>query len=158
MLDSETTVFLGDGPPRVHMRERGWDVIMVFGEPVERLGDGDLVEVRLVPDSSAPDRANLSELMPRGALYEKYARATMQHKFGESRALLEAILETRKPRSALPDEFYRAIATTHSALLTTGERHPIKAIATMHAKTISAASRWVTEAKRRGYIEDADRG
>ena len=34
-----------------------------------------------------------------------------------------------------------------------GEPHPVKALSEFHHVTISAASRWVKEARRRGYIE-----
>jgi len=37
-----------------------------------------------------------------------------------------------------------------------GEAHPVKALGEIHHVTISAASRWVKEARRRGYVANPE--
>jgi hypothetical protein len=54
----------------------------------------------------------------------------------------------------LTDEFYKHIAASYDALVSGGEAYPIKALGEKHHVTIGAASRWVTEARRRGLIPE----
>lgn len=61
----------------------------------------------------------------------------------------------RKP-ARLTDDFYRLIGADHAARRQAGEPHLVKAIAKAHYVTVSAASRWVKEARRRGYITEEE--
>ena len=54
--------------------------------------------------------------------------------------------------------FYRTIATTYESLVAEGEPHPVKALSENNHVTISAASRWVNEARQRGYLPEKARG
>jgi len=96
--------------------------------------------------------AQLASSLPR---YIAYARAFVEWR-DDWPALVEALrLEAGKTRRGLPDTFYRLIAAEYDARLAAGERHPIKAIAAARPVDKSRASRWVKEARNRGYIEDA---
>jgi transposase len=57
-------------------------------------------------------------------------------------------------RRGLGDEFYRLVAQSYRAFAAEAEPYPVKALAEMHHVVISTASRWINEAKRRGYIDD----
>jgi hypothetical protein len=59
----------------------------------------------------------------------------------------------KKP-ARLTDDFYRLIASDYEARRRSGEAHLVKALAEAHHVTASAASRWIKEARRRGYIEE----
>jgi hypothetical protein len=63
----------------------------------------------------------------------------------------------KKP-ARLTDDFYRLIATDYKARRDSGEAHLVKALAEAHHVTVSAASRWIKEARRRGYIEEESNG
>ena len=60
------------------------------------------------------------------------------------------------PGRGLGPDFYRAIGEHYNALVAEGERHPVKTLGEIHHVTISAASRWLKEARRRGFLEAAD--
>lgn len=59
----------------------------------------------------------------------------------------------RKP-ARLSDDFYRLIASDYEARRAAGEAHLVKALSKAHHVTPGAASRWVKEARRRGYINE----
>ena len=69
------------------------------------------------------------------------------------RAAVDALREVGRPGRGLSPEFFRLIAHHYNAFVAEGEKHPVKALSEYHHVTISAASRWVTEAKRRGLID-----
>ena len=52
------------------------------------------------------------------------------------------------PGRGLTDEFFKTIAEEYQAFVDEGEPHPVKAIGENHHVTISAASRWIKEARR----------
>jgi hypothetical protein len=56
----------------------------------------------------------------------------------------------------IPPDFYWVIAANYRALVAGGEPHPVKALAAQHHVTISAASRWLKEARRRGLVGDGN--
>jgi hypothetical protein len=158
MLDSETTVNVPaapDDPKRisVSMRDRGFELILFFewteGLPI---GDGPLLEVRLLPDTEALTPGRLRDWMPRADLYTRYARSAIKWEREESFQLIAALRETAKGRTALDDRFYRTVADVHEKLVADGERHPVKAMAAMFDRSISASSRWIDEARRRGFL------
>jgi DNA-binding MarR family transcriptional regulator len=69
---------------------------------------------------------------------------------------LLALREIGATRRGLPDEFFKVVGLSYTALLAEDEPHPVKALAEMHHVVISTASRWIKEARRRGYIEDGE--
>ena len=64
-----------------------------------------------------------------------------------------ALREISGPGRGLTDEFYQRIAEEYAAFVDGGEPHPVKALGEIHHVTISAASRWIKEARRRDYID-----
>ena len=147
MLDSETTVTTDPRNERVSvsMRDRGFEVVMFFewkpdahakAAPPVAIGDGPLLEVRLLPDREPMTSGKLREFMPRADLYVRYARASAKFwNREEAGAMLEALREVAKGRTALDDRFYRTVADVYTALVADGERHPVKAMAAMFDRT-----------------------
>jgi hypothetical protein len=58
----------------------------------------------------------------------------------------------------LTDDFYRLVASDYEARRAAGEPHLVKALSKAHHVTPGAASRWVKEARRRGYIDAKEGG
>jgi hypothetical protein len=159
MLDRDTVVYgpgsRPDGDPRVciEMHDRGCQLEFFFEDLA---GDGPILEIRLLPDAKNLTPGSLRELMPQAAVYTRYARATIKHQRSEAAEHIAALRELGATRRGLPPEFYRRVASNYRALVAEREQHPVKALAAMHSVTISTASRWISEARRRGYIEAND--
>jgi transposase len=64
-----------------------------------------------------------------------------------------ALREMGATKRGLGDYVYRVVAESYKAIVLEGEQHPVKALAEMHIVDISTASRWISEAKRRGLID-----
>jgi hypothetical protein len=106
------------------------------------LGDGPL------------DLSKVAGLARRLPHYVDYGRAIgLWNTTGEKRAALEA-LRTEGSTRGLPDRHYRAIADEYVELVQADDPHPIKTIAQRRPVDNSRASRWVSEARNRGYISD----
>jgi hypothetical protein len=58
---------------------------------------------------------------------------------------------------ALPPRFYEMIAVEYRQMVEDGEPHPVKRLGERHHATISAASRWVKEARRRELLPPKQR-
>jgi hypothetical protein len=151
-----------DGPPTVVVTHRGYKLVLRFAAG-DFMGEGLVQELRLLPDKTKLGPRLLSQFAPDAPLYLAYARSTMrllgpegtaETRFENFRDAAAALLEIGGPGRGLSPEFYRQIANLYRALVAAGEPHPVKAVGEYHHKTISAASRWVTEAKRRGYIKE----
>lgn len=163
MLHDETvwrTPHSLDDPNRdsLSMKDRGIELLLFFyrdfGVPRD---ERPLVEVRLLPDADQLTPVKMREFLRRSSHYERYARSFMADFLGDpARVLAQAkrLRDFGSTRRGLSDEFYRVIALDHAALLAEGEPHIVKAMAAMHEVTPGAASRWIKEAKRRGYIEE----
>jgi hypothetical protein len=50
------------------------------------------------------------------------------------------------------------VAAVYNALVEEGEPHPVKAMAAMYDRTISAASRWIDGARQRGFLPAKEAG
>jgi hypothetical protein len=151
-----------DGPPTAVVKHRGFELVLRFA-PGDFLGQGDVQELRLRPGSEKLRLGVLLRLAPQADRYLAYARAAMrifgsegttQTRWENFRGAAEELRRIAGPGRGLTDEFYRTIASNYKALVDEGERHPVKALAEIHHVTISAASRWTTEAKKRGLIDD----
>ena len=153
-----------DGPPSVVVDHRGCRLILRFADG-DLLGEGDVQELRLLPGKTKLRPKALRQFAPDAELYLAYARHAMrilepkktaeerQEKWERFRDAAEALRQIAGPGRGLPPEFYRTIATQYQALVDEGEPHPIKALGEKNHVTISAASRWVKEARRRDLIE-----
>jgi hypothetical protein len=151
-----------DGPPTAVVTHRGCQLVLRFA-PEDFRGEGQLQELRLLPGSKQLGPRHLRQFAPQAELYLAYARSAMRI-FGPEgtvesrrenfRGAADALRQIGGPGRGLSDQFYRTIAKNYAALVAEGEPHPIKALKEIHHVTISAASRWVKEARRRGYITE----
>ena len=159
MLDSETVIRVphSDDDPRVSvaMKTQGCELVLFFDDAGRQ---GPLRELRLLPDTTELEPAALRRIAPQSPLFLQYARAAMSANEEDWVGSLWALREVGATRRGLGDEFYRLIGRNYSALVEQGEQHPVKALGEMHHAAISTASRWIKEARRRGYIEEVDNG
>jgi hypothetical protein len=158
---------VSNGPPTSVVTHRGCKLVLRFGEG-DFEGEGDVQEIRLLPDSKPLQPRVLRQFAPRAELYLAYARSAMRilrpeetvegrrGKWESFRNSAEALREIAGPGRGLPPEFYKSIGEEHRALVTEGEPHPVKTLGENHHVTISAASRWLKEARRRGYVEGGE--
>jgi hypothetical protein len=155
-----------NGPPTVVVAHLGFELVLRFA-PGDFTGEGELRELRLLPQTEELRLGALLQFVPHAKEYLGHARAAMrilgpegtpEERWENFRSSAQALREIAGPGRGLSDRFYREIAENYIALEGQGERHPVKAISKIHHVTISAASRWIKEARRRGYIEEADCG
>jgi hypothetical protein len=155
-----------DGPPTVVVAHRGCKLVLRFA-PGDFGGEGELEELRLLPGTKELRLGALLQFVPHATEYLGYARAAMrilgphgtpEERWENVRSSAQALREIAGPGRGLSDRFYREIAENYAALVDEGERHPVKALSEIHHVTISAASRWIKEAKRRGYIKEVTNG
>lgn len=131
------------------IRAGGCEVVLHFASAEQ---DAPLLEIRIRPDQGDP--AHARHLVPQLSLYLATARAAMSFKLEDFRRAVELLRLVGRPGRGLPPDHYRVIAAQYKALVREGEQHPVKALATENGADISTASRWVTEAKSRGLIEE----
>lgn len=136
----------------VTIRERGCELVLHFAgeEP-----DAPLIELRLGADPRSGkqlDPSNARQFVPQLELYLALARAALSMDGDDFRSAAAALRAVGRPGRGLSDDFFYLIATHYKRLVFEGEQHPVKALGEIHHVTIGAASRWVTEARRRGLI------
>lgn len=149
-----------NGPAIAVIRHRGVRLELRFA-PGDVRGEGEIQELRLLPDVDELTPRVLRKFAPDAELYVQFARAAMRHWDPEEdpatkqvrlRDAAEALRVLSGPGRGLTDEFYKRIGETYNALVAEGEPHPVKTLSEIHHVTISAASRWIKEARRRGKI------
>jgi hypothetical protein len=154
MLDSETVVRTphskADARTSVSMKDRGCELVVFFADPGRQ---GPVLEFRIVPGEEELAPHALRRFMPQAPLYVTYARAVMSDKEGDWLATSKALRDFGSTRRGLTDDFYRLVSGNYAALLAEDEKYPVKALSEMHHVSISAASRWLTEARRRGLLD-----
>lgn len=159
MEDPKVTVYphgmetFPEGPPQVRIVDRGCELVLTFA-PGDVSGEGNITELRLVPGTEQLEPRVLRRFAPQAELYLAAARSAMKWKQEDFRGALEALRQIGRPGRGLSDQFYRLIAESYKALVAEGEKHPVKSLGENHHATISAASRWVKEARRRGLIKE----
>jgi hypothetical protein len=136
------------------MVEGGATLTLFFPAETGWSGEAEPLEIRIEPHEG-DDPFEPWRLMPRLPLYLQYARASLAHRDDDIRSALKALREVGASRRGLGDEFYRLIAQSYEALVSEGEQDPVKALAEMQPVDISTASRWIKEARRRGYLPKA---
>lgn len=139
------------GPPEVVIEDHGCELVLVFPD---RTGDGNILELRLRPAAEKLEPRVLRRFAPDAEHYVALARAALRWKHEDARGAVEALRSIGRPGRGLTDAFYRTIAWEYDTLLAEGEQHPVKAISEKHHVTISAASRWLKEARRRGLVDE----
>jgi hypothetical protein len=154
------------GLPTAVVRHRGVKIVLRFAKG-DFAGEGQMQELCVRPDTKPVEARVLRLLSSKADLFVDYARSAMRI-YGTREGTLKerwaafyrkgkTLREVGGPGRGLDDDFYRMIAEHYKTLVDEGEPHPTKALGETHHVTISAASRWITEAKRRGYIEEAPR-
>lgn len=99
------------------------------------------------------DTRKLAGLARRMPHYVAYARSEIGWKWADRAKALETLRAETGTRG-LPDRFYRAVANEYRDLVANDDPHPIKTIAERRPVDKSRASRWVSEARRRGYLKE----
>lgn len=129
----------------------GMRLRMLFGDWT---GEGDVLKLRIAP--LAKKGSLRPEMMryvgKRYAVLVEHARASIAGRKGDSTAAVRALRAAGRTARGLGDQHYQLVAEQYVTLVKNGERAPIKALAALNHVTISAASRWVKEARRRGYL------
>ena len=168
MLDSETvvrdphhaTITRTKGKRKVEVHDPRLSVAMVVSGATLTLffpaetgwaGEADPLEIRIEPHEGG-DPFEPWRLMPKLPLYLNYARATLAHRENDIQAALHALRLFGTSRRGLGDEFYRLIAQLYESIRAEGESYPVKALAEMQPVNISTASRWIKEARCRGFL------
>jgi hypothetical protein len=167
-VEPEVTVFpkglkgeFPEGPPTAVLKHRGCELVLRFA-PGDFAGEGNLQELRLLPGTEDLRPRVLRQFAPDAEQYLAFAQAAMRI-FGPEgtpeereqnfRDRADVLRRIAGPRRELSNGFYKVIASSYAALVAEGEPHPVKALGEKHHVTISAASRWLKEARRRGLLD-----
>jgi len=149
--------------PAVVITHHGCKLVIRFAGKDDVSGEGPLSRVELLPDGKTLELSALRQFIPRAAEYLNYARAAMQtlgppeagtieERWARFNRAAEPLRKASGQRRGLSDGFYRGIAEEYRKLVAEGERHPVKALSQIHNVTLSAASRWVSGARDRGFL------
>ena len=153
--DSRTRRKVHDPRVSVAMQEEGATLTLFFDPDTALSGDAPLLEIRLTPATGGEFEP--WRLLPNLPLHLRYARAWLSWRRDDAGAALRALREVSSTRRGLSDDFLHTVAQIYGALVAEGEKYPVKALAAAQHVDISTASRWVTAARARGYLdEDAD--
>jgi hypothetical protein len=161
MRDRDTVIRAphDDDDPRhsVAMQEEGATVTLFF-EPDGAFwsGDGQLLEIRLLPSSGGEFEP--WRLLPNLPLYLRYARARAAWKHGDAAAALRALRQVSSTRRGFSDDYLRIVTELYELLVTEGEKYPIKTLAKTQQVDVSTASRWVSAARNRGFLDSPKGG
>jgi hypothetical protein len=142
----------------VAITEGGATLTLFFPAETGWAGEDAPLEIRLAPSGKGKESFEPWRLMPKLPLYLAYARASLAHRDGDIRSALKALREAGTSRRGLSDDFYSQTAESYKAIVAEGEKYPIKALAEEHFVDISTASRWIKEARRRGYLPGNEKG
>jgi hypothetical protein len=121
---------------------------LYFAHPGQRAG---FLGLKVRSEKAITNQAPFAGLARRLPHYIAYARGVIEWKVGDQKRALD-FLRTEGATRGLPDRFYEAIAAEYRELVAANDPHPIKTIAERRPVDKSRASRWVTEARRRGYL------
>jgi hypothetical protein len=138
----------------VSMQEEGATLTVFFDPETAWSGEAPLLEVRLTPTDAGTFEP--WRLLPTLPLHLQYARAAVAHRHDDVAAALRALRQVSSTRRGLSDDFLRLVAQLYESLVKEGESYPVKALAAMQHVDKSTASRWVSEARRRGLLEKAE--
>lgn len=157
----------GEAPATAVVTYRGVEIQLRFARG-DLYGEGDVQEIRIRPGTEPLEPRVLRRIAPQAELFLAFARSAMRllappdadGKFNVEKrwatwsASADALREHGKTRRGLSDRFYRTIADQYTTLVAEGEPNPVKTLAEIHYVSISAASRWLKEARRRGYVKE----
>jgi hypothetical protein len=135
----------------VAMEEQGATLTLFFDRERALAGDAPLLEVRLSPPTVGEFEP--WRLLPNMSLYLQYARASLAWKHDSADSALRALRQVSSTRRGLSDDFLRAVAEIHESLVAEGEKYPVKALAKAQHVDVSTASRWISRARERGFLD-----
>lgn len=138
---------LDDETDEVELVNVGFEV----GQHWEVPGGSPRVELDGVPDPI--DAVALKRVVDNYAAYVEYARQALILQTDGMTATVKLLRGPGTKPARLTDDFYRLIASDYNARRASGERYLVKALSDAHHVTAGAASRWIKEAKARGYID-----
>jgi hypothetical protein len=110
--------------------------------------------IQLAEEPEPLDPVALKRIANNYVSYLEFARHAIVLEQEGMTGALRRLRPGRKP-ARLTDDFYRLIADDFRARRE-GTSAPLKELAGAHHVDVSTASRWVKEARRRGYLEGAD--
>ena len=154
--NGKTETRVQDPRVSVAMQTDGAELVLFFEPERAWTGDAELLEIRLTPPESG--RFEPWRLMPQIPGHLQYARATLAHREGDIRDALRALRENNSPRRGLDPDFLRFVAEQYKTLVAEGEPYPIKALAEMQFADKSTASRWVSAARKQGFLPPGGKG
>lgn len=124
----------------------------------------------IYPDTDPLEPRVLRRFAPQAELYVAHAQSAMRLLGGEESKYggvderwekyvqgTKPLLDVGKAGRGLSPAFYDTISEQYKLLVEQGEPHPIKTLAEAHSVTMSAASRWVKEARRIGKLPPKER-
>jgi hypothetical protein len=153
MSSYETTVRMphsADDPRcSVSIPTEGVELVIYFEDPS---GAGEVLEVQIKPAALAITPAVMSHIGRNFVTFVDYARASVQWRREDVAEAVRALRGLGKTKRGVPDELLRTIARQYDSLRAEGDPHPNKTLAQMHWVAPSTSSRWVKEARRRGYL------
>lgn len=141
---------IGPSPTSVTMQEQGCALTLLFDPERAFAGDAELLEIRLTPPTHG--RFQPWRVMPSLPRYTQYARASLRDDADDAAGALQELRKVSPGRRGLPDDFLRLVAQIYESLIAEGEPYPVKTLAGMQSVTPSAASRWITAARDRGFL------
>ena len=160
MIDDDNVVILSDPKtdPRIKVTipddTYPWPLVLYFESLAD---DAALVGLELGTDEQ-PFKgvavADVQRLASNLALYVHYAHAWFALDRGEVRRSLDLLSEVGRTRRGLSGRLLKTIANEYNARVEAGDPAPITAIAEAHGKAKSTASRWVSAARARGWINE----
>jgi hypothetical protein len=142
----------------IHDSRLAWPLRLYFAS----LGDdAELIGAEFGTEEPPPvelDLRDVARVASNLSLYVEYARAEILFDRGDAQRALKVLANVGAPRRGTPGRWFREIAHEYSTRLAAGEKAPVKAIAEAHGVDKSTASRWLKEARRRGYINGGGSG
>jgi hypothetical protein len=157
----------GEAPATAVVSYQGVKVLLRFA-PGDLYGEGDVQEMWIRPGTEPLEPRVLRRVAPQAEMLLAFARSAMrllappdedgkfnvEQRWATWQASADALREVGRTRRGLSDRFYRTIADQYTTLIAEGEPNPVKTLGEIHHVTISAASRWIKEARRREYIKE----
>lgn len=141
-------VFDEEKPDEVQIVNVGFEIGRTYEvEP----GSG---RTELVDDPRPIDPVTLQRIVGNFSAYLQLAQTALVVKDEGIVGALKLLRGPGAKPARLTDDFYRLVGSDYEARRNAGEPHLVKALAAAHHVTPGAASRWVKEARKRGYIRE----
>jgi hypothetical protein len=136
----------------VVIRDAGMRVVVEFPSDARFGSEAAVVAIRLEPEDGEPFEP--ARLAPELGVYVERARAKLAQNQSERVAALETLGEIGGKRRGHPPEFYENVARQYEDIVSGGTQSPVGDLADANGVKISAASRWLKEARDRKFIAE----